>query len=221
MKTPGKVRIRSIQDALKAARAAPAMLPADAKLLGPHNNGRGLPGYYIDRRFSCHDCGRSEVWTAEQQKWWTEICHRSIDSEAVLCRRCRQTRREAFRQRSADHPGSNLLGEQRDQLRALCEKSPTPEALATVEVALQSKWWGLRVIAIQTLGRWGGPDQIRQLEAFVNAGQLCAQECRWECRGKDALKVSRASGSRAACWTHVAADAAIKALQLQALSTGL
>ncbi|MCL1960196.1 MAG: hypothetical protein FWG56_00080 [Desulfovibrionaceae bacterium] len=67
------------------------------------------------------------------------------------------------------HEGANLLREQTDRLRALGAKAPATEALAEVDAALQSKWWCLRVIAIETLGRWGEPRQIAQLEALAAA----------------------------------------------------
>src|SRR5690242_12952155 len=32
-------------------------------------------GYYIDRPFTCKDCGAKEIWTDTQQKWWYEVAH--------------------------------------------------------------------------------------------------------------------------------------------------
>jgi len=37
---------------------------------------------------------------------------------------------------------------------------PHPQALAAIEAALQSKWWGLRIIAIQTLERAGSDPAV-------------------------------------------------------------
>jgi hypothetical protein len=55
-----------------------------------HNNTYGLlPDFYIDRPFTCRDCGAQELWTAKQQKWWYEIAKGPIDSCAVRCRPCR------------------------------------------------------------------------------------------------------------------------------------
>jgi len=177
-------------DALKAGRSVPGMVPADLEVLARYNNTYGpLPRYYLDRAFTCCDCGTEEVWTAKQQKWWYEVIHGSIDSLAVRCRACRQARRA----QSAVHEGANLLGEQTNRLRALGTKPPAAETLAEIEVALQSKWWSLRVVAIETLGRWGEPDQIARLEAFVTAGAAY----KW------------------GCWERVAADAAEKALWLR------
>ncbi|MCL2716015.1 MAG: zinc-ribbon domain-containing protein [Alphaproteobacteria bacterium] len=197
----------------------------DTDLLHRHNGSYELPRYYVDLRFSCRDCGRSEVWTAEQQKWWYEVCHESIHRKERRCRACRDAHRQRL---AALPPGANLLGEERDRLRALAEKPPTPESLTAIEAALQSKWWSLRIVAIQTLGHWGGPDQIRQLEDLVTAGNACRQTC-----GKEWLRLfaeissekrncdsSRASPCWAStCWAAVAADAATKALRLHALSS--
>ena len=65
-------------------------VPADHGELS-HNNTYGLlPDYYVDRRFICRDCGATETWAAQQQKWWYEVAKGHIDSFAVRCRTCRQ-----------------------------------------------------------------------------------------------------------------------------------
>ena len=51
--------------------------PVNGALLAP-NNSYGAPdfvyrGYYVDRPFRCRDCGKGEVWTGTQQKWWYEV----------------------------------------------------------------------------------------------------------------------------------------------------
>jgi hypothetical protein len=143
------------------------MALADKKVLYRYNNTCGLlPDYYLDRAFTCRDCGAEEVWTAKQQKWWYEVVHAPIKSEAIRCLACRRARRA----QSMVHEGANLLREQTRHLRVLGTQPPTAEALAEIEAALQSKWWGLHTVAIQTLGRWGGPKQIAQLEAILAAG---------------------------------------------------
>ncbi|HEX5608348.1 MAG TPA: zinc-ribbon domain containing protein, partial [Candidatus Binatia bacterium] len=53
------------------------LVPVNAELLAP-NNSYGAPdfvtrGYYVDRNFCCIDCGKEEVWTGTQQKWWYEV----------------------------------------------------------------------------------------------------------------------------------------------------
>ena len=67
---------------LGATAADPAQLA--------HNNTYGLlPLFYVDRPFTCRECGAHEVWTAKQQKWWYEAAKGHIDSVAVRCRPCR------------------------------------------------------------------------------------------------------------------------------------
>lgn len=52
-------------------------VPVNEQLLAP-NNSYGAPdfvtrGFYVDRPFRCKDCGKDQVWTATQQKWWYEV----------------------------------------------------------------------------------------------------------------------------------------------------
>jgi len=68
------------------------------------NNSYGAPdfvrrGYYLDRPFRCAGCGREEIWTAAQQKWWYEVAKGYLYSGAKLCRPCR--RREQARRSEA------------------------------------------------------------------------------------------------------------------------
>ncbi len=67
-------------------------------LLRPTNS-YGIPdfverGWYIDRPFCCKDCGKSEVWTPTQQKWWYESAKGDVWTVAVRCRPCRRRERE-------------------------------------------------------------------------------------------------------------------------------
>jgi len=50
-------------------------------------------GYYVDRPFTCKDCGKAEVWTATQQKWWYEVAKGGVWTTARRCRPCRQQER--------------------------------------------------------------------------------------------------------------------------------
>ena len=47
--------------------------------------------FYEDKLFTCVDCGKEEVWTATQQKWWYEVAKGTIYSRAVRCRSCRKS----------------------------------------------------------------------------------------------------------------------------------
>ena len=72
--------------------------PVNEALLAP-NNSYGAPdfvyrGYYVDRPFCCVDCGKEEVWTGTQQKWWYEVAKGFVYTTAVRCRLCRRKKRE-------------------------------------------------------------------------------------------------------------------------------
>lgn len=50
--------------------------------------------YYKDIPFSCRWCGKPEIWTARQQKWWYEVAERGcLGQTAIACRACRKQRR--------------------------------------------------------------------------------------------------------------------------------
>jgi len=51
-------------------------------------------GYYVDQPFQCQECGRAEIWTATQQKWWYEVAKGFVYSTAKLCRACRRRERD-------------------------------------------------------------------------------------------------------------------------------
>jgi hypothetical protein len=73
-------------------------VPVNEALLAP-NNSYGAPdfvtrGYYVDRNFCCIDCGKEEVWTGTQQKWWYEVAKGFVYSTAVRCRVCRRKKQE-------------------------------------------------------------------------------------------------------------------------------
>ena len=50
--------------------------------------------FYVDRSFACKDCGKVEVWTATQQKWWYETAKGDVWTAAIRCRPCRRRERE-------------------------------------------------------------------------------------------------------------------------------
>ena len=72
------------------------------------DNSYGIPtfvqrGYYVDQEFRCKECGRQEIWTAEQQQWWYEVAKGGVWTTAIRCRPCRrkeQERKAEHRQRS-------------------------------------------------------------------------------------------------------------------------
>jgi hypothetical protein len=72
--------------------------PVNAALLAP-NNSYGAPdfvyrGHYVDRPFRCVACGKEEVWTGTQQKWWYEVAKGFAYSTAIRCRLCRRKERQ-------------------------------------------------------------------------------------------------------------------------------
>ena len=71
--------------------------PVNESLLATFNS-YGAPdfvtrGYYVDMPFRCKDCGKEEVWTGTQQKWWYEVARGYAHSTAVRCRACRSVER--------------------------------------------------------------------------------------------------------------------------------
>ncbi len=69
-------------------------IPVNLANLAP-NNSYGVPefvtrGTYLDMPFKCKGCGKNEVWTAAQQKWWYESAKGFAYSTAVRCRACRK-----------------------------------------------------------------------------------------------------------------------------------
>ena len=74
------------------------VVPVNEELLAP-NNSYGAPdfvrrGYYIDIPFRCVDCGKEEIWTGTQQKWWYEVAKGFVYSTAIRCRACRRKERD-------------------------------------------------------------------------------------------------------------------------------
>lgn len=72
--------------------------PCNPALLAPFNS-YGYPpfvsrGYYTDALFTCHDCGKQEVWRATQQKWWYEVAKGNVETRAKRCNNCRRIERE-------------------------------------------------------------------------------------------------------------------------------
>lgn len=72
---------------------AKGAVAADLTQQVPNNSYSAKPLFYVDQPFTCRDCGRKEVWTATQQKWYYEVAKGSLYGRAVRCRACRQRRR--------------------------------------------------------------------------------------------------------------------------------
>ena len=107
---------RAKDSALKRAKAMAGINTYDKNLDPPpgaamadhdelvHNNTYGLlPCYYVDKVVVCRSCGREEVWTAENQKWWYEEAKGNIHAEAVHCRACRDKEKARKDQARKNH----------------------------------------------------------------------------------------------------------------------
>jgi hypothetical protein len=68
-------------------------IAADLSQQVPNNSYAAKPLYYVDQPFACKDCGKEEVWTAAQQKWYYEVAKGSLYGGAVRCRACRKKRK--------------------------------------------------------------------------------------------------------------------------------
>ena len=65
-------------------------LPVDKGKWGVNDNTYSSPpDYYYDEGYKCRDCGKDQVWSAEQQKYWYEELGKTINSIAVRCQVCR------------------------------------------------------------------------------------------------------------------------------------
>ncbi len=71
----------------------PESVAADWQALAHNNTCGPLPRYYLDLAFVCAGCGKEDLWTAKQQKWWYEIAKGDINTTAKYCRACRNLRR--------------------------------------------------------------------------------------------------------------------------------
>lgn len=67
---------------------------ADPAQLAHNNTYDLLPRFYVDRAITCRTCGKEEVWPANRQKLWYEVAKGNINTQAVLCRACRNKEKE-------------------------------------------------------------------------------------------------------------------------------
>ena len=75
---------------MKEWNIPPGAVLADKSQQVPNNSYDPPPAYYVDKEFICRDCGRHEIWTGEQQKWYYEVAKGSLYATAIRCRDCRQ-----------------------------------------------------------------------------------------------------------------------------------
>ena len=91
---------RDLADARRVAalhpdvlKTHPSVVPADPSRLDHINTYGALPEYYVDRPFTCRECGKEEIWRARDQKWYYEEAKGHIDATAVRCHACRTRRK--------------------------------------------------------------------------------------------------------------------------------
>jgi hypothetical protein len=92
--TRRKTKQQRLRRKPKDASRPPGAVAADHSQLTHNNTYSPLPEYYVDKVVVCRQCGKEEVWPAERQKWWYEVAKGNINTEAVLCRACRQAAKE-------------------------------------------------------------------------------------------------------------------------------
>jgi len=90
--------VRAKSRAAERVRRLKGQVLVNPTLLRPTNS-YDIPDFvqrefYVDRPFVCKDCGKAEVWTATQQKWWYETARGDVWTVAVRCRPCRRRERE-------------------------------------------------------------------------------------------------------------------------------
>ena len=88
---------RARREAKDRAKRLKRQILVNPSLLRPTNS-YGTPDFverefYVNRPFQCKDCGKSEIWTASQQKWWYETAKGDVWTVAVRCRHCRRRER--------------------------------------------------------------------------------------------------------------------------------
>jgi hypothetical protein len=99
---------------LQATPPPGAVLADPAKLI--HNNTYGrLPRFYVDRLIVCRNCGTEEVWPAGRQKWWYEEAKGNTNTQAVLCRSCREAERQRKEAARAASENGMLAKRQRNE----------------------------------------------------------------------------------------------------------
>lgn len=71
----------------------PGRIRADPSRQRPSGMYSPLRQFYEDKSFTCRDCGKEEIWTAEQQQWWYEVAQGPVESKAIRCSSCRKAKR--------------------------------------------------------------------------------------------------------------------------------
>ncbi len=82
-------------------------LPVDSNKWGVNcNTYSSPPEYYYDIEFACKCCGKKDVWTAENQKYWFEKLGKNINTTATKCSICR-AHENALKEEQRRHMNAN------------------------------------------------------------------------------------------------------------------
>lgn len=116
--------------ALKAAKLEAKRLdgqvvvnPANLRPTGSYGTPEFVArGYYVDFSFTCKDCGKSEVWSPTQQRWWYEVAKGDVWTVATRCRPCRQ-RERARRIAAREAAAAGVARKQRTKPDNVLERS--------------------------------------------------------------------------------------------------
>ena len=86
-------RKRRIAQLLTLGRiAAASEIPDHAIPIDPlkMKGGWDPPIFLEDKPFTCRDCGRHQVWKAEDQRWYYEETQAPYFMDSIRCRKCRK-----------------------------------------------------------------------------------------------------------------------------------
>jgi hypothetical protein len=90
------------------------------------------------------------------------------------------------------------MQKQSSDLRSLAGQKPTPERLAMISAALDSKFDGIQSVALQVLGKWGGTESVDLLRDFLS--QAFTRDYGWSIRGVAVKALARHLGPTDAQW---------------------
>jgi len=154
---------RHVVDGVEMPRGAVAADKSQQVSINPFST---PPEYYVDIEFKCRDCGRREVWTAEQQKWYYEVAKGSLNATAVRCRECRRIHKQQ-RGRDGDPNPVKHVGSLMKRIRRNIEPSLVE---AGFEFDGKNDWIGFRSAWFD----YSGPGLILRC-LFVEAGMEAAR----------------------------------------------
>ena len=89
-KRGARLRERELQQKIRPLERAPVNVEALASYKSYGTPAFVMRGYYQNIPFRCQGCGKDEIWTAMQQKWWYEVAKGYVYSTASFCRPCRK-----------------------------------------------------------------------------------------------------------------------------------